>query len=131
MLAQSCVPSVSRHWVPSCSMAQATIDGCFFKQVNPVPVKQELEEGDDKPFSSDKARYNKLNYKLKLVPQSMKNTWKVLRSQGKANPIAYTKFVDEVIDFVATDQARNKRIMSEEDKTISEQPWLSWHEAKQ
>ena len=56
ILAQSCVPSVSRHWVPSCSVAQATIDGCLFKQVNPVPVKQELEEGDDKPFGSDRAR---------------------------------------------------------------------------
>ena len=61
----------------------------------------------------------------------MKITWKVLRRQEKANPIAYTKFVDEVIDFVATDQTRNKRTTSEEDRTISEQSWLSWHEAKQ
>ena len=112
-------------------MAQATIDSCLVKQANPARVKHEPEEGEDKPFSSDKARYNKFNYKLKLVPQSMKNTWKVLRSQEKANPIAYAKFVDEVIDFVATDQTRNKRIMSEEDKTISEQSWLSWYEAKQ
>eukprot|EP00972_Heterocapsa_arctica_P014205 2091193-Heterocapsa_arctica.AAC.1 len=89
-------------------MAQPTIAQCLFKAAaegaTPVVVhikkeqsgeaepdssyKAEADAGagagafsSDKPFSSDKACYNKFNYKLKLAPESMKNTWKVLRSQ--------------------------------------------------
>ena len=61
----------------------------------------------------------------------MKNTWKVLRSQEKANPEAYNKFVDEVIDFVASDKTSTKRTMSSRDELVEEGEWMSWHQAEQ
>jgi hypothetical protein len=83
------------------------------------------------PFCADKIRYNKFNYKLKMAPESMKNTWKVIRSQEKLNPAGFFKFVDEVINLAAIDKTGTKRTISKVDEIVEDSEWMAWHEAEQ
>jgi hypothetical protein len=83
-----------------------------------------------RPFSCDKAQYNKFNYKLKLVPQEMQVAWAIVRSQEKVNPQGFAKFVQQVIAYDVVDNTRKKRSIVNSEGTVEEVGWVAWAEAE-
>ena len=71
-------------------------------------------------FSCDNSRYNKFNYKLKLTPKVMQDQWKIVKSQERINPAMFDKFVDDVINYTASDKTSNKCTIHEVDDHINE-----------
>lgn len=54
----------------------------------------------------------------------------MIRSQETTNPTLFDSFVDEVINFVATDRTSKKRRITEVAKNEATEEWLPWHEAE-
>ena len=50
------------------------------------------------PFSSNKSEYNAFHYKLRLLPQSARDTWKIVKSQEKEQPAKFWESVRSVFD---------------------------------
>ena len=92
---------------------------------------EEAAAGDSRlPFSSDKPRYNKFNYKIKQVPDSWKESWKIIRSPEKISPDKFDEFVDRVLNYKAIETTTNKRSTSDIVQDIDDSQWMSWHEAE-
>ena len=83
------------------------------------------------PFSADKQRYNKFNYKLRLAPAQWREDWKVLRSQELLAPQQFMAFVDKVINFEAKGKVTKKRLIENSDSTLLEKAWVSFKVAEE
>eukprot|EP00969_Alexandrium_andersonii_P010122 441569-Alexandrium_andersonii.AAC.1 len=83
------------------------------------------------PFSSNKARYNKFNYKLRLVPADLRQQWHVIRSQEVTNPEAFDTYVNSVINYETKDTLQKKRTIANIKEHSTATGWISWKEAEE
>ena len=90
-----------------------------------------LRETEALPFSANKDRYNKFYYRLKVVPEAMREQWKIVKSQEKINPDAFNQFVEEVISYNAREKTSRKRNIHESEEAIDEGEWMAFHAAEQ
>ena len=79
-------------------------------------------------FSSDKNRYNKFPYKIKLVPTEMRTQWQVIRSQEATCPDSFDAFVNDVIAYEVNERTSKKRVIKDVMENTSAGEWMPWHE---
>ena len=77
-------------------------------------------------MSSDNARYNKFNYRLRTSPQEVRDYYKSLVT--KKDQAAINEFVEDLIQMgpnMPSDYIRRKRKLSEEKEKEAETEWVS------
>ena len=78
------------------------------------------------PFSSDKARHNKFNFKLKLCGKDMVDQWKVIRAVETTSPGKFDAFVNDVIAKDFKEERSRKRTITEPDQDMTAAGWIAF-----